>query len=48
MVRYYVTKSTSRGRIKTTKFWLKKKKAQDYADLTNVFSKRSYARVVKG
>ena len=44
----YRVSATLRGeRITTNKFWLKKKNAQSYADLTNKFSRRAFARVVR-
>ena len=47
MTKYYVSKTDPNGeRITTVKYWLKKKKAQEFADETNRFGFHARARVV--
>lgn len=47
MTKYYVRKTTPNGnRITTDKYWLKKEKAQEFADEVNRCSFHARARVV--
>ena len=47
MTKYYVSKTMPNGdRITTTKYWLKKENAQEFADAVNEGSFHARARVV--
>lgn len=47
MARYKVSATFKGKRITTSKYWNSKRKAQQYADETNRFYRRAYARVIK-